>query len=72
MCPTDLKELQGEYFALEKAVDSKSTQKESRIRVFDLDGKEYCLPTAQCQTWFVSQSRENWLTMTQMTNTFLP
>lgn len=58
MSTTDLRVLQGGHFSLEKAVDSKSTDKESRIRVFNLDGKEYCLPTAQCQTWFVGQPGE--------------
>ncbi|KAJ5523829.1 Mg2+ transporter protein CorA-like/Zinc transport protein ZntB [Penicillium frequentans] len=52
MSPTDLKELQGEHIILKKAVSPGSAAEVSQIRVIDLDGKEYCLPKAQCQTWF--------------------
>jgi len=53
MSPTDLKELQGEHLILKQAVKPGSASEASQIRVIDLDGKEYCLPKAQCQTWFV-------------------
>lgn len=59
MSPTDLKELQGEHLTLEKATSSGSTSEASRIRVIDLDEKEYCLPTARCQTWFVGEPTES-------------
>lgn len=55
MSPTDLKELQGEHITLKQAVSPGSAAEVSQIRVINLDGKEYCLPKAQCQTWFVGK-----------------
>lgn len=57
MSPTDLKELQGEHITLKQAVSPGFAAEVSQIRVINLDGKEYCLPKAQCQTWFVGKRK---------------
>jgi hypothetical protein len=55
MSPTDLEELHGEHFKLKLPTGSASTSDASQIRVIHVDGNEYCLPMASCQTWFVGE-----------------